>query len=85
MKTSTTQHRVQLGSSPLDGSHQHKWPLHVQGRQALLGLDSIPQLAQWGNKASEGLARFRVPREAARWPEDILTPHCIILGGHVVK
>lgn len=42
---------------------------------------SVPQLAQWGNKASEGLARFHVPREAAHWPNGILTRHCISLGG----
>lgn len=79
LKTSTMQHGVQLGSSPLNGSHQHKWPLHLEGRQALLGLGSVPQLALWRNKASEGLARFHVPRECC--PDGILTLHCVSFGG----
>lgn len=36
-KTSTTQHRVQLESSPLDSPHQHNGPLHLQLNLARFG------------------------------------------------
>lgn len=36
-KTSTTQHRVQLESSPLDSPHQHNRPLHLQINLARFG------------------------------------------------
>lgn len=54
------------------------------GNASLARFGLCPLVALWKNKACEGLARFHVPGEAARWPLCILTLHCNRLAGNVV-
>lgn len=55
------------------------------GNTSLAGFGLCPSVALWKNYASEGLATFHIPREAAHWPLGILTLHSISLAGNTVK
>lgn len=48
VKTSATQHRVQLGSTPFDGPRQHKWPLTSAGKTSPAGFGLSPPASTMG-------------------------------------